>query len=115
MLPRPQRSTRTATLLPYPTLVRSVYSGRALCEAISAISPAPKFSWTAPAWALRLGGKAGDVAGGLLRRPVPLNSEVVTRSEEHTSELPSLMRHSYAALCLTKNTIYHCRIDQNHV
>lgn len=56
------------------------YSGRELCEAIRlAISPKPSISWAAPAWALRLGGKAGDVAATLLRRPLPLNSDVVSR------------------------------------
>lgn len=55
------------------------YSGRELCETILAVSPTPTFSWRAPDWALRLGGKAGDIAGTLLRRPLPLSSEVVSR------------------------------------
>jgi UDP-glucose 4-epimerase len=55
------------------------YSGGELCEAILSVLPGSSFSWRVPAWMLRLGGRAGDVAGTLLRRPVPLNSEVVSR------------------------------------
>jgi nucleoside-diphosphate-sugar epimerase len=55
------------------------YSGRALCEAILAVPPAPTFTWSAPAWALRAGGRLGGALGALLRRPLPLNSEVVSR------------------------------------
>jgi len=55
------------------------YSGRGLCEAILAVPPEPTFTWSAPAWAFRLGGKIGDGVGALLRRPLPLNSEVVSR------------------------------------
>lgn len=57
----------------------SPYSGRALCEAILAVQPAATFTWSAPAWILRLGGKVGDVVGALLRRPMPLDSNVVSR------------------------------------
>jgi nucleoside-diphosphate-sugar epimerase len=55
------------------------YSGREICEAIRAVPPAPTFRWRAPAWALRAGGRLGDALGALLRRPLPLNSEVVSR------------------------------------
>lgn len=55
------------------------YSGRELCEAIRSVSSTPTFSWTAPTWELLLGGKIGDIAGNLLCRLMPLNSEVVSR------------------------------------
>src|SRR3546814_8340611 len=97
MIRRPPRSTRTDTLFPYTTLFRS--------------GNGPE---TAP---------AGPVSGhfhhhmGAIARPgdqpfVPgfepgqggaLQRE--TRSEEHTSELQSLMRISYAVFCLKKKKI----------
>jgi nucleoside-diphosphate-sugar epimerase len=55
------------------------YSGREICETILAVPPAPRISWSLPAWALRAGGRLGDAAGALVRRPLPLNSEVVAR------------------------------------
>src|SRR3546814_13954414 len=76
MIRRPPRSTRTDTLFPYTTLFRSL--GRVIVERrhVAAI----------PAAAVAI-------------------SELLTkrgRSEEHTSELQSLMRISYAVFCLKK-------------
>src|SRR3546814_2359571 len=78
MIRRPPRSTRTDTLLPYTTLFRS--PGEV---------PQPGFE-------------------GLHRevRHEDLDP-LVARSEEHTSELPSLMRISYAVFCLKKQTTKH--------
>src|SRR3546814_7031865 len=73
MIRRPPRSTRTDTLFPYTTLFRSPCFGRA--------SP----SWYAP-----------YQASMSTQRICP------ARSEEHTSELQSLMRISYAVFCLKK-------------
>src|SRR3546814_10860222 len=85
MIRRPPRSTRTDTLFPYTTLFRS----RQL-----------------PLHGLRARRHAADPAG-MARlhavRPVVLRSAAV-RSEEHTSELQSLMRISYAVFCLKKKT-----------
>src|SRR3546814_5189076 len=81
MIRRPPRSTRTDTLFPYTTLFRSLHA---------------------------LHREAGDGVfervhhRGVLDIPVdriPLRA----RSEEHTSELQSLMRTSYAVFCLKKN------------
>src|SRR3546814_3165135 len=84
MIRRPPRSTRTDTLFPYTTLFRSVELGDCRVE------PEPR----------QRPRVAGQLEPGLL--------EVVgveVRSEEHTSELQSLMRISYAVFCLkTKNT-----------
>src|SRR3546814_3992902 len=77
MILRPPRSTRTDTLFPYTTLFRS------LAEAL-AIALAFRFGHPERA----LGQRAIDQAG--------------QRSEEHTSELQSLMRISYAVFCLKK-------------
>src|SRR3546814_6217175 len=97
---RPPRSTRTDTLFPYTTLFRSARrpsiriraASSSLGERLRAILPWPAASTArhrrssspadiAPAWDWRFG-----------------------RSEEHTSELQSLMRISYAVFCLKKKT-----------
>src|SRR3546814_9977056 len=80
MIRRPPRSTRTDTLFPYTTLFRSVVSN------------------TAPPVTFRL----CSVPCGPRRISIPSRSNV--RSEEHTSELQSLMRISYAVFCLKKKT-----------
>src|SRR3546814_15674088 len=73
MLRRPPRSTRTDTLFPYTTLFRSA---------------CPK-------------GRFG-CARATSARPLLLAARSSLRSEEHTSELQSLMRISYAVFCLKK-------------
>src|SRR3546814_2219581 len=85
MIRRPPRATRTYTLFPYTTLVRS---GRGpLCAIYRAFrDPARKRG-----------------AGGALGR-LSLRRTGVPRSEEHTSELQSLMRISYGVFCLKKTT-----------
>jgi UDP-glucose 4-epimerase len=82
---RPEANGRT-----YIVADPRAYSGRELCKAIRSVSPTPRFSWSVPACGLRLGGKIGDIAGNLLRRPMPINSEVVSRlldSECYSPEL----------------------------
>src|SRR3546814_5237450 len=97
MIRRPPRSTRTYTLFPYTTLFRSG-------------DPALEIESQGQAVCPRLVGEANDdigVAGD--RRPI--------RSEEHTSELQSLMRISYAVFCLKKNKHHprHLSISILHV
>src|SRR3546814_9153355 len=98
MIRRPPRSTRTDTLFPYTTLFRSFPCDRATSRAVD--------------------GERGPSAPSLLLRgfvslcekqqmPSWLDSpgmDAETRSEEHTSELQSLMRISYAVFCLKKKT-----------
>src|SRR3546814_5367278 len=51
--------------------------------------------------------RLADTIRDMARRLEPgevFNKELEDRSEEHTSELQSLMRHTYADLCLKKNT-----------
>src|SRR3546814_7994749 len=109
MIRRPPRSTRTDTLFPSPTLLRSrgAEAARHLDERRLAV-----------AQAVEEGG--GDRKIDDQHRHGDLGPEAVAepegeqRSEEHTSELQSLMRISYAALCLKKkNTKYHHAITRN--
>src|SRR3546814_10742166 len=83
MIRRPPRSTRTDTLFPYTTLIRS------------AISP--------PSPSTNSGGGACTRSASCWHNSQALMSpSVLSRSEEHTSELQSLMRISYAVFCLKK-------------
>src|SRR3546814_679175 len=86
MIRRPPRSTRTDTLFPYTTLVRS---GRQLYAAASARRCLA---------CRRRRGRRAQARHGAVRRHQGFDP----RSEEHTSELQSLMRISYAVFCLKK-------------
>src|SRR3546814_2145661 len=100
MIRRPPRSTRTDTLFPYTTLFRSTPVGPdALAQAV--------IDAGLPAGVINI--VHGDRVAGeaLVAHPdVDLisftGSTAVGRSEEHTSELQSLMRNSYAVFCLKK-------------
>src|SRR3546814_20481370 len=97
---RPPRSTRTDTLFPYPTLFRST------------LVPLLAMRLTRPALlvdinnVVELRGIREDddalVIGSATRQATAEHSALVHRSEEHTSELQSLMRISYAVFCLKK-------------
>src|SRR3546814_3325284 len=95
MIRRPPRSTRTDTLFPYTTLFRSV-------AALLADAPmaAELVAEVVDRGALQRGqGDHDELVGGRLLVAGELLGE---RSEEHTSELQSLMRISYAVFCLKK-------------
>src|SRR3546814_10257411 len=85
MIRRPPRSTRTDTLFPYTTLFRS----EALARCI---------------WTARQGERTYAFPETLLGTDshTPMINCLGIRSEEHTSELQSLMRISYAVFCLKK-------------
>src|SRR3546814_10899649 len=102
MVLRPPRSTRTDTLFPYTTLFRSVGmplpSGGLWFAKGQRVQPEPLLEAL-----LKLPGvycKARSAA--FLRRNAAGLWVVFDRSEEHTSELQSLMRISYAVFCLKK-------------
>src|SRR3546814_6332945 len=125
MIRRPPRSTRTDTLFPYTTLFRSALPA---AGPQTTISPPPHRLVAMPAHSsatpvkisralLSVSDKTGlvDLARALAARGVDLLStggtakairdaglpvRDVSRSEEHTSELQSLMRSSYAVFCL---------------
>src|SRR3546814_4565777 len=106
MLRRPPRSTRTDTLFPYTTLVRSEDN-----MAVQDLSNSYPIVRTQYVFSVARG-FYGDIIYLLdWNNPVPnawyftqskQNFVVVSRSEEHTSELQSLMRISYAVFCLKK-------------
>src|SRR3546814_3171514 len=90
MIRRPPRSTRTDTLFPYTTLFRS------LCrEAPAAVY---ELEHAGPPFSRTPDGRIYQRAFGGMTQNM--------RSEEHTSELQSLMRISYAVFCLKKKTQY---------
>src|SRR3546814_2913157 len=102
MIRRPPRSTRTDTLFPYTTLFRSHRSYRdpaALRD--SRFHPE---RWRRPRTASHRAECRFRSSGVRGHRPCPRppESRRSTRSEEHTSELQSLMRISYAVFCLKK-------------
>src|SRR3546814_1664852 len=101
MIRRPPRSTRTDTLFPYTTLFRSGHAGgwrHAGCPA-----GAGRLG-VLPAVARRVPGPgAGPGAPGPSAPELgATHGRDPARSEEHTSELQSLMRISYAVFCLKK-------------
>src|SRR3546814_16231782 len=95
MIRRPPRSTRTNTLFPYTTLFRSVID-------------APRGNVGQPQLVGCIGSRA-DIVGTVPAREShhALRGQLFHggyRSEEHTSELQSLLRISYAVVCLNKTT-----------
>src|SRR3546814_1034525 len=95
MIRRPPRSTRTDTLFPYTTLFRSL--GAAVL-AIDDVAEAGRALAARPV--VQLVEEAARLCGGARRRDGA--NHRASRSEEHTSELQSLMRNSYAVFCLKK-------------
>src|SRR3546814_8561416 len=93
MIRRPPRFTRTYTLFPYPTLFRSLDRAGLLLQSY----PCRRF--LSREW----------------RHWIPLHaSDDHGRSEEHTSELQSLMRISYAVFCLIKKTNNSSHCTKSH-
>src|SRR3546814_9748081 len=111
---RPPRSTRTDTPFPYPTLFRSHAAGTAGAGAEADdphhrahVAEAPRLELAFQVHQVFAQRVLAPVGGGVLvdalehlhQRRV---GDVRLRSEEHTSELQSLMRISYAVFCLKK-------------
>src|SRR3546814_2848767 len=113
MIRRPPRSTRTDTLFPYTTLFRSLAGaiGADDADAVAALDAKGEVADD---------GAAGETFGYMVGDDHRFRTDVVVgkaelgnagaadhrgaRSEEHTSELQSLMRISYAVFCLNKKT-----------
>src|SRR3546814_1853796 len=97
MILLPPRSTRTGTLFPYTTLFRS--HNRGMSDFIVGLTGGMASGKSAVAQRFEARGVFVADADVAAREAVAVGSE---RSEEHTSELQSLMRISYAVFCLKK-------------
>src|SRR3546814_9958163 len=111
MLRLPPRSTRTDTLLPDTTLFRSQHRRVQLHPAAALPRRDARDRGEHPhgegvGEGAQVGRRHGDGAGAALRAH--------RRSEEHTSELQSLMRTSYAVFCLKKKNIITHSFTENH-
>src|SRR3546814_10715313 len=109
MLRRPPRSTRTDTLFPYTTLFRSQRFGRRLYGSLRLRCGPNKFS------ALDAHRRWQQLDRLMMTDTLaksPYLDEAGNRSEEHTSELQSLMRISYAVFCLKKKKIQQQRTNR---
>src|SRR3546814_2009865 len=100
MIRRPPRSTRTDTLFPYTTLFRSALSGLSFATAKAHVARAALEAQAYQAHDLKSAFAADGVDWADLR--IDGGMAANDRSEEHTSELQSLMRISYAVFCLKK-------------
>src|SRR3546814_10736452 len=111
MIRRPPRSTRTDTLFPYTTLFRSLGSYldiRTSGKTAIGVSSGQEALMSSDADTPTQHPLARFVRR--LQSHCPLSAEdirAILRSEEHTSELQSLMRISYAVFCLKKNIIHN--------
>src|SRR3546814_8049251 len=98
MIRRPPRSTRTDTLFPYTTLVRSTRTRGELTDA----SKREEIVVVVDAeLGIPIPRRRDDMGFAHALPPLEFRGQ---RSEEHTSELQSLMRISYAVFCLKKTT-----------
>src|SRR3546814_4770709 len=110
MIRRPPRSTRTDTLFPYTTLFRSAAATR---EALHRETEQVEMRTIL----LRELNHRVKNTLATVNSLAALSREGATRSEEHTSELQSLMRISYAVFCLKKKkniTKPHCMTYCKH-
>src|SRR3546814_2662178 len=119
MIRRPPRSTRTYTLFPYTTLFRSnVQDNLSLYHHLVGLEAHSTFSFQPARW---LADVAPDHLPETLKRDIDQarcdagrRRSLEARSEEHTSELQSLMRISYAVLCLKKKKEEKKRDNQQY-
>src|SRR3546814_1084769 len=102
MIRLPPRSTRTDTLVPYTTLFRSLQFEFDRLDALELRTPVRTLEQGERILHRRA---AGAARAGTIGNAVGVHAVTDRqRSEEHTSELQSLMRSSYAGFCLKKKT-----------
>src|SRR3546814_3115936 len=106
MIRRPPRSTRTDTLFPYTTLFRSRRAFRG--QAHRLLRFRLRGGSGRDGWRRRSPGGGGWFVADRRRQ------EPGHRSEEHTSELQSLMRISYAVFCLKKKIDNEIKSEHIH-
>src|SRR3546814_10744438 len=120
MIRRPPRSTRTDTLFPSTTLFRSVWAVVAPIQVggddrVVGEPPAPALHLEDSRELLDVGIRDRDlVRDAAQERLVRERLRIEVRSEEHTSELQSLMRISYAVFCLKKKTHKHIHVHTKY-
>src|SRR3546814_5839566 len=120
MIRRPPRSTRTDTLFPYTTLFRSsAASGWRNVRSDPSRHRVPGSCHFRQVWILEVGPwreTASRPTAPGSRQPAPVRRLRTTarRSEEHTSELQSLMRISYAVFCLKKKKNTNKKMQQHY-
>src|SRR3546814_3367378 len=113
MIRRPPQSTRTDTLLPYTTLFRSISkppNAMRMASGHGSVLNARRLRSSK----IRNGGANAPAAmpiGSSNARSAPLR----LRSEEHTSELQSLMRISYAVFCLTTKKNQQTQLHKTNI
>src|SRR3546814_3556194 len=111
MIRRPPRSTRTDTLFPYTTLFRSLPNIRPKHPQNKDLPMTDKVALITGA----TGQDGAYLAEMLLDRGYTVHGiKRRSRSEEHTSELQSLMRISYAVFCLKKKKQQHNTTKPRH-
>src|SRR3546814_1777413 len=109
MIRRPPRSTRTDTLFPYTTLFRSAVresAGMSFLAWLRRLPGLPLYPALAAAYPVIY------LYAQNVQEAIP-PAEI--RSEEHTSELQSLMRISYAVFCLKKKKQTNHQTQHNHI
>src|SRR3546814_8312696 len=103
MIRRQPRSTRTDTLFPYTTLFRSIERIDVVADGASALYGSDAVAGVANVMLRRdIDAVVTSARLGLATEGGAVTQQYNVRSEEHTSELQSLMRISYAVFCLKK-------------
>src|SRR3546814_6648915 len=110
MIRRPPRSTRTDTLFPYTTLFRSIYQVRSVGSrgATNMATPMKAAARRSIMNSRRMVWPSSSIDTMVVRM-------ALRRSEEHTSELQSLMRISYAVFCLKKQINFNNEYYQPNI
>src|SRR3546814_2607081 len=122
MIRRPPRSTRTDTLFPYTTLFRSAdrlasSASPTLVGEVRRATSSEGCSWMLSGgsqWSASVTKSSKNAQVRRDRRPRNPSCEADSRSEEHTSELQSLMRISYAVFCLKKKKIHNKQLNRHY-
>src|SRR3546814_9438941 len=117
MIRLPPRPTRTDTLFPYTTLFRSIRKKRMANATSNNPVTRDRDCWRALIWSCSSSFMLTPSGRPLTRRKEgrdkEWNKQKAARSEEHTSELQSLMRISYAVFCLQKKI--HKKRQKEHI
>src|SRR3546814_2823073 len=123
MIRRSPRATRTDTLFPYTTLFRSPEARYAVRSPLyPRVQGLQLMESCGPSATMPNGYRPVHAGGahhfrfraGLLSPNRPPHNRFLPRSEEHTSELQSLMRISYAVFCLKKKTTETCKTQKSN-